>query len=125
MNNTFKIKGKAHCPFNSIFMRSKFLLLYAFLCTAIFCLAAIPASYALPQRSADITVYGTVTSSDGETLPGVSIGVKGTAVGAVTDAQGRYRITVPENAVLVVAYIGFKKQFESPDPSLGQAILIS
>jgi TonB-linked SusC/RagA family outer membrane protein len=57
------------------------------------------------------TITGKVFDEKGQTLPGVSIGIKGTASGAVTDNNGDYRITVADdNAVLVFKYIGFITQ---------------
>lgn len=56
----------------------------------------------------EITISGKVTSSrDHETLPGVSIQVKGTAKRTVTDVKGNYRITVNSKDVLLFTYIGF------------------
>ncbi len=60
-----------------------------------------------------IVITGTVTSSvQGEgAIPGVTITVKGTTVGALTDVNGKYSLTVPQNATtLVFSYIGMKKQ---------------
>lgn len=55
-----------------------------------------------------ITVTGTVVDSDGDLLPGVNILVKGTTTGAVTDLNGKYTITVPdENDVLVFSFVGY------------------
>ena len=56
---------------------------------------------------ADIQISGTVKDASGETLPGVSVSVKGGGKTVVTDAMGKYSITVPENATLVFNYIGF------------------
>ncbi|KQN35230.1 SusC/RagA family TonB-linked outer membrane protein [Pedobacter sp. Leaf41] len=56
---------------------------------------------------ADIQISGTVKDASGETLPGVSVSVKGGGKTVVTDAMGKYIITVPENATLVFNYIGF------------------
>ena len=55
------------------------------------------------------TITGTVTSAaDGSTLPGVSVTVKGTNTGTVTDADGKFSIPLrSEKAVLVFTYIGF------------------
>lgn len=58
-------------------------------------------------------ITGTVTSSaEGEgAIPGVTIQVKGTTIGALTDLNGRYAINVPTNATtLVFSYIGMKTQ---------------
>ncbi len=60
-----------------------------------------------------IVITGTVTSSvQGEgAIPGVTITVKGTTVGAITDVNGKYSVTAPANATtLVISYIGMKKQ---------------
>lgn len=61
---------------------------------------------------AQVTVSGLVKSaSDQEALPGVSVSVKGTQTGTVTDAQGRYSIKVPQlGATLVFTFIGFTTQ---------------
>ena len=58
------------------------------------------------------TVSGKVTSSvDGLGLPGVTVLIKGTQTGAVTDLSGNYRLEVPgNNAVLVFSFIGFETQ---------------
>lgn len=42
-----------------------------------------------------------------ETLIGVSVMVKGTTIGAVTDVDGRYTIKAPSNATLIFRYIGY------------------
>lgn len=54
------------------------------------------------------TVTGQVTTeSDGMTLPGVNVLVKGTNQGTVTDMDGEYSITVPTGATLVFSSLGF------------------
>jgi len=59
------------------------------------------------QSEQAIVVTGTVTDKS-EPLPGVSIVVKGTTTGTVTDAQGRYTITVANSeAVLQFSFIGY------------------
>ena len=58
-----------------------------------------------------ITVSGNVVDMNGESLPGVSISIKGTSQGTATDAYGAYSLQVPnENATLVFSYIGFISQ---------------
>ncbi|SFC40973.1 SusC/RagA family TonB-linked outer membrane protein [Spirosoma endophyticum] len=52
-------------------------------------------------------ITGKVTSvEDGGALPGVSVVVKGTTVGAVTDGNGSYSIAVPAKGSLVFSFIG-------------------
>ncbi|GAB3998729.1 TonB-dependent receptor [Spirosoma daeguense] len=57
-------------------------------------------------------VRGTVTSSaDGSMLPGVSVLVKGTSVGTVTDSEGKFSINIPQNSsTLILSFIGFVSQ---------------
>ncbi|PRY53173.1 TonB-linked SusC/RagA family outer membrane protein [Arcticibacter pallidicorallinus] len=55
------------------------------------------------------TVTGTVSDTSG-VLPGVSVKVKGTSIGTMTDAQGRYRISSPSTATLEFTSIGFTGQ---------------
>src|SRR6478609_9762126 len=56
------------------------------------------------------TIMGKVTSNeDGSTLPGVNVVLKGTSTGTVTDGQGNYLITAPDQGgVLIFSFIGFK-----------------
>ncbi|WP_319501290.1 TonB-dependent receptor [uncultured Draconibacterium sp.] len=57
------------------------------------------------------TVSGTVTNSAGETLPGVTVMVKGTSAGIVTDTDGNYSLVIPENGkILVFSYVGMLTQ---------------
>ena len=58
-----------------------------------------------------INVTGVVKDDHGESIPGVNILVKGTLTGSVTDMNGTYSITVPnEDAVLVFSFIGYTAQ---------------
>lgn len=58
------------------------------------------------------TVSGKVTASeDGSALPGVSILVKGTSTGSVSDIDGNYSISVPgPESVLVFSFIGYQTE---------------
>ena len=58
---------------------------------------------------ADIPVKGKISDQKtGEALIGVSVKVKGTAVGASTDVNGNYSLNAPENGLLVITYIGYE-----------------
>lgn len=60
---------------------------------------------------ADIEVTGTVTSADDNNpLSGVSILIKGSSTGTVTDVNGKYALVVPEESTLVFSYVGFMTQ---------------
>jgi len=57
------------------------------------------------------TITGKVISKDGETVPGVNVVLKGTVVGTITDADGKYSISVPgKGSILVFSFLGFEKQ---------------
>lgn len=57
------------------------------------------------------TVSGKVTDSSGGSIPGVSIVVKGTSIGTVTDSEGKFNLlNVPENATLQFSFVGMKGQ---------------
>jgi len=58
-------------------------------------------------------ISGTITSSaTGEGLPGVTVAIRGTTIGTITDIDGTYSINVPEDAeqTLLFTFIGMKTQ---------------
>jgi len=56
----------------------------------------------------EIALTGIVTdASDGSSLPGVTVVLKGTTSGAVTDIDGKYTLKVKANDVLVFSYVGY------------------
>ncbi|GAB3316109.1 TonB-dependent receptor [Larkinella ripae] len=58
-----------------------------------------------------VDVTGTVTDESGAGLPGVNVVVKGSTQGTTTDAEGKFRISVPENrATLVFSSVGYLRQ---------------
>ena len=58
-----------------------------------------------------ITVKGTVKDEKGEILPGVTIRVKGTTLGFVTNAKGEFNIDLPkrDSLELIFSFVGFKR----------------
>lgn len=63
------------------------------------------------DREVDIIIKGKVAAKDGTGLPGVNIRVKGTSRGTVTDAEGRYTLSVPSGqSTLVFSFIGYVSQ---------------
>src|SRR5665647_3741376 len=75
----------------------------------LFALLLITGSLVMAQT---VQITGTVTSSeDGLAIPGVTVAVKGTTLGTLTGADGKYVISAPQNAqTLVFSFIGFKTQ---------------
>ena len=59
-----------------------------------------------------ISVRGIVTdATTGEPMPGVNVVVKGSALGSITDVQGRYSFaSVDRNAILAFSFIGYVVQ---------------
>ena len=63
------------------------------------------------QNQRQKTVSGKVTDSSGASLPGVSVVIKGTSTGNITDFDGKYTLpNVPANATLVFSFVGMKTQ---------------
>ena len=65
------------------------------------------------QLSAQRQVSGQVKESEkGEALPGVSVVLRGTSIGTVTDIDGKFTIAVPEKgeSALIFSFIGFVAQ---------------
>lgn len=57
----------------------------------------------------DRTVKGTVLDSMGETIIGANVMVKGTTNGTITDMDGNFSLSVPDNAkFLEVSFIGYE-----------------
>jgi len=53
-------------------------------------------------------VSGTVTDNNGEPIPGVTVVVKGTTNGTITDGEGNFSINTQVGATLVLSYIGMQ-----------------
>lgn len=58
----------------------------------------------------NISITGKVTGTNKEPIPGISVLLKGTKTGAVTNGLGIYTITAPDNGTLVFNAVGFIKQ---------------
>ena len=58
----------------------------------------------------NVTITGTVTDETNQPMPGVSVTVKGTSIGIVTDGSGKYSIAVPNNATITFNVLGYQPQ---------------
>lgn len=77
---------------------------------ALFLLVCVSSINTFAQKEG-IKVTGKVTDSHKESLPGVSVSVKGTFSGAVTDPDGAYSISnLSKNDILVFSFVGTKTQ---------------
>jgi TonB-linked SusC/RagA family outer membrane protein len=73
----------------------------------LFLLVIILQQYVLAQ----VVITGTITSVDDNLgLPGAAVVVKGTTVGTTADIDGKYKITVPQDANLVFSFVGMASQ---------------
>jgi len=69
---------------------------------------AVSESFDITSEYQERSITGKVTSAeDNSGLPGVSVIIKGSNVGTVTDIEGSYTLEVPINATLVFSYVGF------------------
>ncbi len=66
------------------------------------CLFVLFANSLMAQNS----ITGTVTDDSGSPLPGASVVVKGTTKGVITDANGKFSLSVPANAKIVISFVG-------------------
>jgi len=83
------------------------------------------------------TVTGTVSAKeDGLPLPGVTVKVKGSVIGTQTGVNGKFTLSVPQNATLVFSYIGYlsierpvtasgivNAELESASKQLGEVVI--
>ncbi len=64
-------------------------------------------------------VEGTVKDDKGVTLPGVSVRVKGTQIGTITDIDGKYKIRLPiANKTLIFSFVGMTTQEIKPQGNI-------
>ncbi|WP_346861430.1 TonB-dependent receptor [uncultured Draconibacterium sp.] len=67
------------------------------------------------------SVRGNITDTGNSPLPGVTVLVKGTTNGTITDFDGNYTLTnVPEDALLVYSFVGMKTQ---EIPAAGKSLI--
>jgi len=68
------------------------------------------ALFATTLLSAQSVLTGTVSESNGQTIPGANVLVQGTNNGTTTDFDGKFSISVSSGDVLTVSYLGFATQ---------------
>lgn len=73
--------------------------------------AATPPSHKVGTQKAVQDITGTITDENGEALPGVNVVEKGTTNGTLTDAAGKFKLSVKsDKAVLSISFIGYASQ---------------
>jgi TonB-linked SusC/RagA family outer membrane protein len=114
MNKLQRLKDKIDNVFhfvknNSIIVLIVFSLLSGFLTTKVY--AQNESQNATGAASNIKTLKGKVSDSNGDFLPGVTVQIKGTTNGAITNLNGEYTISnVSKKAVVEFSYIGMKSQ---------------
>lgn len=68
------------------------------------------ALFAVTSYAQNVAIKGTVVDADNEPLIGVSVVIKGTTNGTITDYDGSFSLTGKEGSTLVFSYIGMKTQ---------------
>lgn len=68
----------------------------------------LPVTFVFGQQGHEVT--GRVTDTQGEGIPGVTILIQGTHQGGISDLEGNYTISVPDNGILVFSFIGYTPQ---------------
>ncbi|MEN7546480.1 TonB-dependent receptor [Rapidithrix thailandica] len=59
----------------------------------------------------EVIIKGQVADSNGQPLPGVNVYVKGSTLGTITDAEGKYKLSAPNDATtLVFSSIGYQRK---------------
>ncbi|WP_234367834.1 TonB-dependent receptor [Parabacteroides pacaensis] len=77
-----------------------------------------------PPVEKNLLVEGFVSDKSGEPVIGANVSVKGTTTGASTDINGKFTLTVPENSILLISYIGYLSQeIEVHDKSVFHIVL--
>jgi TonB-linked SusC/RagA family outer membrane protein len=74
-----------------------------------------------PESKKTEKTSGTVTDENGQPMPGVSVSVKGTTIGTVTDANGNYSLDVPQGSRVELSFIGYK----STEVKAGSSVKLS
>ncbi len=83
-----------------------FLILYKMQRTIILAIMVLLFGTSLYAQKAKIE--GTVKIGNGETLPGATVLLKGTTVGAMTSGDGKFNLMAEPKDIIVVSYIGFE-----------------
>lgn len=70
----------------------------------------VSGSSAMEMQQKKQDVSGVVSDATGVPIPGVSVSVKGTTTGTITDINGQFKMSVPADATLLFSFIGMKAQ---------------
>jgi len=71
---------------------------------------AITLNATLSEKTADITIKGTVKDNNDQPVAGATVKVKGGSKAVVTNSDGSFSITVPKGSVLEITFVGYESQ---------------
>lgn len=115
MKNWFTAKdAQRSAPYHHYFPSVLFTIVSFILCIVFFYPIHQAQAYVYSplffQQQQDIHITGQVVDQYGKPLAGVSIRVRGSNLGAITDNDGRFSLDVPEGSVLEISFIGYQTQ---------------
>ncbi len=64
----------------------------------------------LSAQQTGLRVNGVVVDAHGDALVGVTVQVKNSSIGTITDMDGKYALQIPATSTLVFSYVGFAEQ---------------
>jgi TonB-linked SusC/RagA family outer membrane protein len=95
-------------PRNTLRKLTRIILYQGLLSCPLFAVSAVNATPFTITSGIDKTITGKIVDENGVGLPGVSVVVKGSTSGTISDSEGKYLISVPDNGVtLIYSYVGY------------------
>lgn len=108
MKKTFDLFGCLHPTIIKLFMELKIVFLIIAINVSIG--LALSGNSSIPELQQK-RISGMVTDKNGAPLPGVNVVIRGTALGAITDIEGKYSLEIPPEArSLTFSFIGMEPQ---------------
>lgn len=95
---------------NRIAMGRALMMAGCLVATSVASTMSVMAQQAVTQQQQSIIVKGVITDRNGEPVIGANVVQRGTQHGTITDLDGKFQIDVPQNASLVVSFVGYRTQ---------------
>lgn len=67
--------------------------------------------FPMGTKAQNVNITGNVTDDTGQPIIGASVKISGGTTGAVTDMDGNFTLSVPENSKLKISYVGYKDKY--------------
>lgn len=67
--------------------------------------------FPMGAKAQNVNITGNVTDDTGQPIIGASVKISGGTTGAVTDMDGNFTLSVPENSKLKISYVGYKDKY--------------